>query len=280
MRPHAPPQLRVLGDRARVVEEPHEALVLGPRAERVRDAAAREEPREDLRARRVEPRVHVLGERRARRQREQLGKEVPQSGDDRDRAVGPVDPDVDVEAERVVAPDDVAQKLVVSPVVRRVDDALLLPVGPGMRARRAEEESHRLDEPLELRAALRHGGWNIRERLLLARAYLHLGRDELAHEVLLEGRPACGGLHVLEAVREIERPRIEDRELLLDGHREVGRRLELSPRLRDQLVGGETLLVAHRRTTVVEVLGGDASATPGGSRARREDLRPGSTCGR
>ena len=278
--PHAPPQLRVLGDRARVVEEPHEALVLGPRAERVRDSAAREEAREDLRARRVEPGVHVLDERRARREREQLGEEVPQSGDDRDRAVGPVDPDVDMEAERVVAPDDVAQELVVSPVVRRVDDALLLPVGPRVRARRTEQEPHRLDEPLELRSALRHGGRNIRERLLLAGANLHLGGDELAHEVLLERRPTRGRLHVFEAVREVERVRIEDRELLLDGHREVGRSLELSPRLRDQLVGGDTLLVAHRRTTVVEVLAGDARATPDGSTARRADPRPGSTCGR
>ena len=154
----------------------------------------------------MEPRVHVLDERRARRQREQLWKEVPESGDDRDRAVGPVDPDVDVEPERVVAPDDVAQELVISPVVRRVDDALLLPVGPRVRARRAEQEPHRLDERLELRATLRHGGWDVRERLLLASAHLYLGRDELAHEMLLERSPARGRLHVLEAVREIERP--------------------------------------------------------------------------
>src|SRR5262249_35904303 len=48
MRADAPPQLRVLADGARFVEETNEPLVLGPRGEGVRDAAAREEPREDL----------------------------------------------------------------------------------------------------------------------------------------------------------------------------------------------------------------------------------------
>ena len=149
---------------------------------------------------------------------------------------------------------------------------------------RAEEEPHRLDERLELRAPLGHGGGNVGERLLLARPHLHLGGDQLADEVLLERRPARGRLDVLEAVREIERLRIEDRELLLDGDREVGRRLEPSARLRDQLVRRDALLVAHRRTTVVEVIGlrptPYRAATPGGSTARRADPRPGSTCGR
>ena len=77
-------------------------------------------------------------------------------------------------------------------------------------------------------------------------ADLDLGRDELADEVLLERRAARGRLDVLEAVREVERLRVEDRELLLDRDREVGRGLELLARLRDQLVRREALLVAHR----------------------------------
>ena len=158
---------------------------------------------------------------------------------------GTVDRDVDVQPERVVAPDDVAQQLVVSPVVRRVDDALLLPVRPRVRPGRAEQKPHRLDERPQLRATLGDRGRDVRERLLLARSDLDLGGDELADEVLLERGPARGGLDVLEAVREVERVRIEDRELLLDRDGEVGRRLELRARLRDQLVRGEALLVTH-----------------------------------
>ena len=48
--------------------------------------------------------------------------------------------------------------------------------------------------------------------------------------MLLEGRAARRSLDVLEPVREVERLRVEDRELLLDGDREVGRGLELLAR--------------------------------------------------
>ena len=158
---------------------------------------------------------------------------------------GPLIGDVDVEAERVVAPDDVAQELVVPAVVRRVDDALLLPVRPGVRPGRAEEQAHRLGERLELRAPLGHRAGNVGEGLLAPRPDLDLGGDELADEVLLERGAARRSLDVLEPVREVERLRIEDRELLLDRDREVGRGLELLARTRDQLVRRETLLVTH-----------------------------------
>ena len=71
-----------------------------------------------------------------------------------ERAVGAPDPDVNVEAERVVLPDDVAEELVVAPVVRRVDDPLVLPVRPRVGAGGAEREAERLDERDELVAAL------------------------------------------------------------------------------------------------------------------------------
>ena len=63
MRAHAPPELRVLCDRARVIEEADIPLVLLPAAERIRDPAARERPREDLCPRRVEVRVDAFDER-------------------------------------------------------------------------------------------------------------------------------------------------------------------------------------------------------------------------
>ena len=134
----------------------------------------------------MEPGVHVLDERRAAREREELGQEVAHSTRHRDRAIGPVDRDVDVQPEGVVAPDDVPEQLVVPPVVRRVDDPLLLPVRPRMRARGAEEKPHRLDERLELSAALGHHPGDVRERLAAPRPHLDLGRDQLADEMLLE----------------------------------------------------------------------------------------------
>src|SRR6187401_2511824 len=60
----------------------------------------------------------------------ELAKEVTHPGHDRDRPVGAVDRNVDVQPEGVVAPHDVAQELVVPTVVRRVDDPLRLPVRP------------------------------------------------------------------------------------------------------------------------------------------------------
>ena len=189
VRPHAPPELRVLGDRAGLVEEADVVLVLLPGGERVRDAAAREEAGEDLRARRVQPRVDVLHERRAGREREELGQEVAEPVRDGDRAVGAADADVDVEPEGVVAPDDVAEQLVVAAVVRRVDDPLVLPVGPGMRSRRGEPDPERLDEGVQLRAALRHRGGDLGEGLAAAGLDLDLRGDQLADEVRLERRP-------------------------------------------------------------------------------------------
>ena len=62
MRAHAPPDLRVLGDRSGLVEEADEALVFTPRRERVRNAAAREEAGEDLCPGGVQAGVHVLDE--------------------------------------------------------------------------------------------------------------------------------------------------------------------------------------------------------------------------
>src|SRR5438270_74847 len=81
-----------------------------------------------------------------------------------DRAVGPVDPYVDVEPEAVVPPDDVAEELVVPAVVRRVDDPLVLPAAPRVRAGRAEQGADRVGELPELRAPLADLRCQFRER--------------------------------------------------------------------------------------------------------------------
>ena len=118
------------------------------------------------------------------------GRNVRSAVVDRDRAVGAADADVDVEAEGVVAPDDVAEQLVVAAVVRRVDDPLVLPVGPRVRAGRAEREPERLDERGELRAALGHAARRTSAKLVAATGLdLDLGCDQLADEMRLDGRP-------------------------------------------------------------------------------------------
>ena len=104
-----------------------------------------------------------------------------------------------------------------------------------MRAGGADQEAHRLDERAELGTPLGNCGGYVRERLLPPRAHFHLGRDQLADQVLLERRALRSGLHVLEAVRELERLRVEERELLLDRDAEVGRAFEVLARPIDLL---------------------------------------------
>src|SRR5215475_2231818 len=89
-----------------------------------------------------------------------------------DRAVGAGDADVDVETEGVVAPDDVAKDLVVPPVVRRVDDALVLPAAPRMRTRAAEREPDVAGQPVQLAASLLHRGRGLGEGLAASGSHL------------------------------------------------------------------------------------------------------------
>ena len=118
--------------------------------------------------------------------------------------------------------DDVAQHLVVAAVVRRVDDPLLLPRAPRMRAGGAERDPARLGDVAELLPPLAEQRRGLGERVAAPGADLDLGRDQLADEVRLELRAERGLLELLEAVDETERLRVEERELLLDRDREVG----------------------------------------------------------
>ena len=129
----------------------------------------------------------------------------------------PLDADVDVQAEGVVAPDDVPEQLVVAAVVRRVDDPLVLPARPRMRAgrRRARRPSSRASA---CSCARRSPSFAARlgEVGAAAGAHLDLGGDQLADEVRLELGAARRRLQLLEAVDELERLGVEERELLLD----------------------------------------------------------------
>ena len=135
---------------------------------------------------------------------------------------------MDVQAEGVVAPDDVAQHLVVEAVVRRVDDPLLLPRAPGVRAGRAERDAARLGERPELLPPLAKQRGRVGERVAAAGADLDLGGDQLADQVRLELGPLRRLLELLEAVDEAERLGVEERELLLDRDGEVGNGVERS----------------------------------------------------
>src|SRR5205807_10309656 len=79
---------------------------------------------------------------------------------------------------------------------------------------------------------------------------LDLGSNELADQVRLELRADGGRLELLEAVRQLEGLRVEEREFLLHRDGEVGRRLEPLPGERDLLVPAETLVVAHAPTVL------------------------------
>ena len=186
----------------------------------------------------MEAGVAVLHERRAGRECEQVGKEHPDGVADADRAIRSADTDVDVEPEAVVTPHDVAEDLVVAAVVRRVDDALLLPWAPGVCPGRRERDSEPVREGRELVAPLRDARRRLREAFTATGADLDLGGDQLTDEVSFQVG-ADGRLEqLLEAIRQRERDGVEQRELLLDGEREVSAGVELLAGEPDLLVRG------------------------------------------
>jgi hypothetical protein len=152
---------------------------------------------------------------------------------------------VHVETERVVAPHHVPEELVVSPVVRRVDDALVLPPAPRVSAGRAERQLLLTGKRVDLRAPLLHRRGRFLEPGTAARADLDLGGDQLADDVVGELRLLGSRLQRLEAVRQLERLGVEERELLFHGERQVGARFELGAVAREHLLPRPPLLLAH-----------------------------------
>ena len=117
-----------------------------------------------------------------------------------------------------------------------------------MRAGRAERDAARLDERAELLPALAEERRGVGERVAAAGADLDLGRDQLADEMRLELGARRRFLQLLEAVDEVERLGVEERELLLDGDREVGHGVERRARVREHLLVAEPLLLAHAKS--------------------------------
>lgn len=109
----------------------------------------------------------------------------------------------------------------------RVDDPLVQVVGPRVGTGGAEGQAHAADELEQARPALALPGHRLGEALRAAGADLDLGRDQLAgrrlgQQVVL----LTGGVDLLEAVLQLQRGRVEDRELLLESDREIGGGLE------------------------------------------------------
>src|SRR6266516_929322 len=151
-----------------------------------------------------------------------------------------------MDAEAVVAPDNVLEDLVVPAVVRRVDDALVLPAAPRVRAGTRKGDIEAVGELRQLRPARRHPLGRLPERGGAPGLDLDLRRDQLADEMLVELAAGGSSLELLEAVRQLERVRIEQRELLLHGDREVLPVVESLAGEPDLLFRAQALGVAHR----------------------------------
>ena len=115
---------------------------------------------------------------------------------------------------------------------------------------------------------------NVGERGLLARLDLDLGGDQLADEVRLERRVLRRGVDLLEAVDEVERLGIEERELLFDRDGEVLGRLEALVRVGEDLLVPPWIRFAHgagRLDDASVPIVGSETARDGVSRAQVDE---------
>jgi hypothetical protein len=134
---------------------------------------------------------------------------------------------VHVQAPGVVALRDPAQFLAQAVVVGRVDDRLVEVVRPRVGTGRGQRQPLPVDQAEQAPAPLALQLCRLTEALGPARADLDLGGDQLAGGRLGQDLVAlAGGVELLEAVLELERRRVDDRELLLEPDREVGLGLE------------------------------------------------------
>ena len=227
VRSDAPPELRRLNDRIRFHQELDEVRVGPPVAEWLVDTATWERPGEDLRAHRMQARVAMVEEWRVRGEGEQRRQELSHPIGYRHGPVGPPDPDMNMEAPGVVPLCHPAQVALEPAVMLGLDDVLVQIVGPGMGAHRSQGQSHLVGDPEQPLAPRALPSRGVGEGLAPPRTDLDLGVDQFALDRVGELRIAQAGLlHLLEPMLEIEDGGVQDRELLLDPDREVGRGLE------------------------------------------------------
>ena len=143
---------------------------------------------------------------------------------------GPIrspDPDVHVQRERVVPPRHVLEPLLDPAVMLGVDDVLLAVVGPGVGGRGAERDPELGRDREQPAPAIALQDGRAGQVLAPPGPDLDLGGDQLAGDRIGEHRIGDGGVsQLLEPLDERERAGVEQRELLLEPDREVGRCLE------------------------------------------------------
>ena len=147
---------------------------------------------------------------------------------DGDGAVAAAHADVDVRRPGVVAPRHVLEPVLDQPVVRRVDDLLVLPLRERVRAGAAELVALRVGVLEELRAVEQELLRRLPEVQRARRAHLDLGGEQLAGDALAQARRRRVAQR-LEGAGERERLGVEYLELLLEPQVEVVRVVE--PRL-------------------------------------------------
>jgi hypothetical protein len=166
--------------------------------------------------------VAAVEEGRVGGDREQLRHHEPQTVAHPHRPLRTAHADVHVQAERVVPPRDVLEEVLDAPVVVGVDDLLLLPGAPGVRAGGGEQRVRPPGEREQARARVALPRDRVGEALAAAGADLDLGADQLARDGLGQHRVLLRETaQLLEAVVEGQRPWVEDGELLLEPDREV-----------------------------------------------------------
>ncbi len=227
------------------------------------------------------PAVTAVEERRVGRDRQQDRQHRTEPVADRDGAVGAADTDVDVHRERVVAPRHVLEPFLNPPVVVGLDDLLGAVVRERMGAGGAELHVVAGGEREQPAAQLTLGVLGGSQILAAAGPDLDLRRDQLAGDRLARAprsSAAAASRSRSKLPGQLQRLRIEDRELLLDADRQIGR-CSRGPRTR-------------RRDRSPCTCGIDGEASWGGewvvspsirsdrSTARRADRPQGWRCGR
>ena len=156
--------------------------------------------------------------------RQAAGAAPDAAGRTRERRGRRAEPDVDVQAEGVVALRDVLQPLLDAPVVLGVDDRLLAVVRPWVCAGGAQRCAATLGQGKQAAAAIALPGHRVVEIGAGSGDDLDLRGDQLAGDALVQlgvgGRG--GGAQLLKARHQVEGDRIQDRELLFEADGEVG----------------------------------------------------------
>ena len=194
---------------------------------------------------------------------------------DADRAVGAADADVDVDPEAVVAPDDVAEELVVPPVVRRVDDPLLLPRAHGCVPVAPSAIPSPSADARELLAALAHARRRRGRTPRSGPSSPRPPRRSARRRGAARGR--CRGAAACSSSKRFTSPSVSGSRSANSSSTATVKSVPASKPSRataDQLVGAQPLLVAHRGPMYSNGATGDGRRSPSSSARRWRGAPP------